>query len=70
MLTQNTLETLRHLKLHGMVQALQEQRETPNTHALSFDVSAGLKTVMIGRFKNRRSKDGAATVTVAASTPV
>jgi hypothetical protein len=37
MLTQNTLETLRHLKLHGMAQALEEQRETPNTHALSFE---------------------------------
>src|SRR6202051_2178234 len=37
MLTQNTLETLRHLKLHGMAQALEEQRDTPNTHALSFE---------------------------------
>ena len=37
MLTQNTLETLRHLKLHGMAQALEEQRETPNTHSLSFE---------------------------------
>src|SRR5271163_1904408 len=36
MLTQNTLETLRHLKLHGIAQALEEQRDTPNTHALSF----------------------------------
>jgi IstB-like ATP binding protein len=37
MLTQNTLETLRHLKLHGMAQALDEQRDTPNTHVLSFE---------------------------------
>jgi DNA replication protein DnaC len=37
MLTQNTLETLRHLKLHGMAQALEQQRDTPNTHALSFE---------------------------------
>ena len=37
MLTQNTLETLRHLKLRGMAQALEEQRETPDTHALSFE---------------------------------
>ena len=31
MLTQNTLETLKHLKLHGMAQTLQEQRETLNS---------------------------------------
>jgi len=37
MLTQNTLETLKSLKLHGMAQTLEEQRETPNTHALSFE---------------------------------
>lgn len=37
MLTENTLETLRALKLYGMAQALQEQRDTPNTHALSFE---------------------------------
>jgi hypothetical protein len=37
MLTQDTLETLRHLKLHGMAQAPEEQRDTPNTHALSFE---------------------------------
>jgi DNA replication protein DnaC len=37
MLMQTTLETLRHLKLQGMAQALEEQRETPNTHALSFE---------------------------------
>ena len=37
MLMQNTLETLRHLKLHGMARALEEQRETPNTHALAFE---------------------------------
>ena len=37
MLTQNTLETLRHLKLHGMALALEEQRETPTTHSLAFE---------------------------------
>jgi DNA replication protein DnaC len=37
MLMQNTLETLKHLKLHGMAQALAEQRDTPNTHALAFE---------------------------------
>jgi DNA replication protein DnaC len=37
MLMQNTLETLRHLKLHGMALALEEQRDTPNTHALAFE---------------------------------
>jgi DNA replication protein DnaC len=37
MLTENTLEILRRLKLHGMVQALEEQRDTPNTNALSFE---------------------------------
>ena len=42
MLTQNTLETLRHLKLHGMAQALEEQRETPDTHALAFEERLGL----------------------------
>lgn len=37
MLMQNTLETLRHLKLHGLAQALEEQRNTPNTHSLAFE---------------------------------
>jgi DNA replication protein DnaC len=37
MLTENTLEILRLLKLQGMAQALEEQRDTPNTHALSFE---------------------------------
>lgn len=37
MLTQTTLETLRHLKLHGMTHALEEQRDAPNTHALAFE---------------------------------
>ena len=41
MLTQNTLETLRHLKLNGMAQALEEQRDTPNTHALAFEERLG-----------------------------
>ena len=37
MLTENTIETLRHLKLHGMAQALENQRETPTTPALAFE---------------------------------
>lgn len=37
MLMQNTLATLRYLKLHGLAQALEEQREAPNTHALAFE---------------------------------
>ena len=42
MLTQNTLETLRHLKLHGMAHALEEQCDTPNTHALAFEERLGM----------------------------
>jgi DNA replication protein DnaC len=42
MLIENTLETLRALKLQGMAQALQEQRDTPSTHALSFEERMGL----------------------------
>ena len=42
MLTENTLETLRSLKLHGMAQALEQQRETPDTHALAFEERFGL----------------------------
>jgi DNA replication protein DnaC len=42
MLTENTLETLRYLKLHGMAQALEQQRETPDTHALAFEERLGL----------------------------
>ena len=42
MLTQNTLETLKYLKLHGMAQALEEQRDTPNTHALAVEVRLAL----------------------------
>jgi DNA replication protein DnaC len=42
MLTENTLETLRSLKLHGMAQALEHQRATPDTHALAFEERFGL----------------------------
>jgi DNA replication protein DnaC len=42
MLMQNTIDTLRHLKLHGMVHALQEQRESQNAHVLSFEERLGL----------------------------
>ena len=44
MLTQNTLETLRHLKLHGMAQALEEQRETTATHELAFGTAFNVET--------------------------
>ena len=37
MLTHNTLETLRALKLHGMAAALEEQQSMPSTHDLSFE---------------------------------
>lgn len=37
MLTQNTLDTLRHLKLTGMCDALEQQRAQPETHDLAFE---------------------------------
>jgi DNA replication protein DnaC len=37
MLTNPTIETLKSLKLHGMIQALEEQQENPAIHALSFE---------------------------------
>ena len=37
MLTHPTLETLKSLKLHGMIQALEEQQQTPAIQALSFE---------------------------------
>ena len=37
MLTHNTLETLRSLKLHGMAAALEEQQSMPPTQTLSFE---------------------------------
>lgn len=37
MLTHPTLESLRSLKLHGMIQALEEQQQTPAIQALSFE---------------------------------
>src|ERR1700728_4948000 len=37
MLTHPTIETLKSLKLHGMIQALEEQQQTPAVHALSFE---------------------------------
>ena len=35
MLTQNTLDTLRQLKLTGMCDALEQQRAQPETHDLA-----------------------------------
>ncbi|PCD00123.1 AAA family ATPase, partial [Halopseudomonas pelagia] len=37
MLTHNTLNTLRHLKLTGMCDALEQQRAQPATHDLAFE---------------------------------
>ena len=37
MLTHNTLDTLRHLKLTGMGDALEQQRAQPETHDLAFE---------------------------------
>jgi DNA replication protein DnaC len=37
MLTNPTIETLKSLKLHGMIQALEEQQENPAIQALSFE---------------------------------
>jgi hypothetical protein len=37
MLMNPTIETLKGLKLHGMLQALEEQQQTPAIHALAFE---------------------------------
>ena len=37
MLTQNTLDILRQLKLTGMCDALEQQRSQPETHDLAFE---------------------------------
>jgi len=37
MLEQHTLDQLRQLRLGGMIDALQQQREQPDTHDLSFE---------------------------------
>ena len=37
MLTSPTIETLKSLKLHGMLQSLEEQQQTPTIQALSFE---------------------------------
>lgn len=37
MLTNPTIETMKSLKLHGMVDALEEQQQTPAIQALSFE---------------------------------
>ena len=37
MLTNPTIETLKSLKLHGLLEALEEQQQTPAVHALSFE---------------------------------
>jgi DNA replication protein DnaC len=42
MLTNPTLETLKSLKLHGMLEALEEQQQTPTIQALSFEERVAL----------------------------
>ena len=42
MLTNPTLETLKSLKLHGMLEALEEQQQTPNIQSLSFEERVAL----------------------------
>jgi DNA replication protein DnaC len=37
MLTQQTVEKLHHMKLHGMAEALHSQLEQPHTHELAFE---------------------------------
>src|SRR5258708_3200474 len=37
MLTNPTIETMKALKLHGMIEALEEQQQSPAVQALSFD---------------------------------
>ena len=37
MLSNPTIETLKSLKLQGMIQSLEEEQQTPAIHALSFD---------------------------------
>lgn len=43
MLTQNTLDTLRRLKLTGMSDALERQRAQPDTHDLAFEDRLALR---------------------------
>ncbi len=42
MLNQPTIETLKYLKLHGMLKALQEQQGNPELQAMDFDERLGL----------------------------
>ena len=37
MLNHPTIETLKSLKLHGMIQAFEEQQQTPSIQGLSFE---------------------------------
>jgi DNA replication protein DnaC len=37
MLTNPTIETLKSLKLHGLLEALEEQQQTPSVQSLSFE---------------------------------
>jgi hypothetical protein len=42
MLTNPTIETLKALKLYGLLEALEEQQCTPSTQRLSFEERIGL----------------------------
>jgi hypothetical protein len=37
MLTNPTIETLKSLKLHGLIEALEEQQQSPAVQSLSFE---------------------------------
>ena len=57
MLTHNTLDQLRTLKLDGMVRALEEQRTLPACHELSFEDRLGLLVDRERRWRDSRRLD-------------
>ena len=54
MLTNPTLETLEALKLHGMVEALEEQQQTPPIQALSFEERLSLSSIASGCYRDNQ----------------
>jgi len=58
MLTNPTIETLKTLKLHGMIEALEEQQQTPAMQALPFEERIALivDRERIYRDNQRRSR--------------
>ena len=59
MLTNPTIETLKNLKLHGMIHALEEQQENPAIQALSFEERLALivDRERLYRDNQRRTRD-------------